>query len=403
MRACLLKQLRGLFLVCLLSHTVLAQDGEHAPDLLAEDESRPVAKWMDDQFLMPVMKPYDDTKRWLHEEINLDVAAQYVAIYQRATGGRRPREHTIENLTVFGQWHLIDNAESGSGAVGFYFEHRNNITKAKGGEFSREVGSTFDTHDYASNNRTALRRLWWRQRFARDQITLTVGKIHHGSYYNGNAFAGSTSTQFFSQPFATNPARQFDADGLGANLKITPKESFYVSMGFGDANSKNTTSGFNSIDDAEFFKAAELGLTPTIDGWGKGTYRFTFWHTDETEGHDDGLGFALSFDQELGQSLGAFLRYGYSDPDLNRIEHLLAVGLVIRNPVGIEGDLLGVGFSWDRGDSAVGDEYALEAFYRAQMSTHVQLSPSILMVFDPARSSKSNPVAVFGLRVRTLF
>jgi len=294
-------------------------------------------------------------------------------------------------------------AQSGKGSVGFYFEHRNNITPARGGLFSTEVGSTFNTHDYASKNRTALRRLWWRQHFAHDKMAITVGKIHQGSYYNRNAFAGSTSKQFLSEPFATNPTRRFGGDGLGANLTITPSQDYYLSMGFGDANGKNNTSGFNSIDDAEFFKAFELGLTPTIEGWGRGNYRFTFWHTDETEDHDDGLGFALSFDQELGKSLGVFLRYGYSDPDLNRIEHLLAVGFVIRNPAGMEGDLLGVGFTWDRGDSAVGDEYALEAFYRAQMSTHVQLSPSILLVFDPARSSKDNPVAVFGLRIRTLF
>lgn len=272
-----------------------------------------------------MLQPYLDAKQWTRNELSLDVGMQHTAIYQRATGGRRPRDTAVSNFVLFGQWHLLNDPVWGKGLVGFSFERRDTLTDATAREFSRELGVRYDTHDLGigTRDRTALRQLWWQQQLADDQIVLTLGKLHLGSHYNRNAFAGSTSRQFISQPFSTNPARFFPSDGLGANLKITPNKHYYITAGFGDANGQNTTSGFNTIDHGDLFTAGEFALTPAINELGQGNYRFTLWHIAETNRNDDGFGFALSFDQEIGKKLGAFLRYGYSDPDLDRIEHLV--------------------------------------------------------------------------------
>jgi hypothetical protein len=66
------------------------------------------------------------------------------------------------------------------------------------------------------------------------------------------------------------------------------------------------------------------------------------------------------------------------------------------------GDLFGVGFSWDRPDSKSGSEYALEMFYRFQVTTHLQVTPSFLLAIDPVNSD-SDAVGVFGIRARVLF
>jgi carbohydrate-selective porin OprB len=236
-----------------------------------------------------------------------------------------------------------------------------------------------------------------------DKLVFTIGKLHPENYYDLNSFAGSGSTKFISEPFAANPTRLFPTDALGLNMAIHPSNKYYLTFGFNDANGKPTTSGFNSIDESEFFKAFLFGLTPYFDGLGQGNYRFTFWHTDETDKHEDGLGFLLSFDQELGESLGVFLKYGYSEPKLDSIEHLISMGFVIRDPWSKKGDLMGVGFSWDSPSNRVRDEYSIETFYRFQITTHLQLTPNVLFIINPSEKQNKGALAVFGFRFRALF
>ncbi|MHC4132178.1 MAG: carbohydrate porin [Planctomycetota bacterium] len=102
-------------------------------------------------------------------------------------------------------------------------------------------------------------------------------------------------------------------------------------------------------------------------------------------------------------SLGLFARYGYTSDEVTTIENFVSGGFVIRNPFNIDGNLFGVGVSWDENSTTKKDEYALEVFYRVQATRLLQITPSILIVFDPAQSDKTEPVAVFGIRARTLF
>jgi carbohydrate-selective porin OprB len=353
-----------------------------------------------------MLRPYTNARKHLHDEYRFDVAMEHVLVYQRATGGRRPREQSTYNFTFFGQWHISDDPNIDQGIMGFSFEERDNVTNHGVADFSSEVGSSFQTHGLRTDerSRTALRQLWWRKRFADNKVTLTLGKIHHAAYYNRNRFAGNARTHFLSFPFSRNINRLTPEDGLGANVNIKVNDDFYVSTGFGDARANNKTSGFDTIEDGDLFTAVELGLTPTIEGAGKGNYRFTVWHTDEeTDVGNEGYGFALSFDQDLGEDFGVFTRYGYSEPEVTGIEHFASGGFIVRHPWGVEEDLLGVGISWDKTSDTEKDEFAVELFYRAQVTRHLQISPSILVVFDPVVSDKTEPVAVFGIRARALF
>ncbi|MBW1671442.1 MAG: carbohydrate porin [Deltaproteobacteria bacterium] len=364
-----------------------------------------MGKWLEDKIVLKLLEPYTDAKKWLHDKTKLEIAMQQLLFCQSATGGRNPNDTAISNFTFFGQWHLVDHSFLGKGSLGYYVERRDNLADATVTDFSDEVGAAWGSNDFgiSTRDRTALRQLWWEQRMFEEKLALTVGKLHTENYYDRNSFAGSGSTKFVSQPFAINPARLFPSDALGLNVAVYPGNNYYLTFGFHDANGKTTTSGFNSIDKSELFKAFLLALTPVFDGLGRGNYRFTFWHTDETDDHDDGLGFLISFDQELGKSLGVFLKYGYSEPKLNKIEHLISTGFVIRNPWKMQGDLMGAGFSWDSPGNGARDEYAIEMFYRVQLTTHVQLTPSVVFIFNPYKKENSGALAVFGLRCRALF
>jgi carbohydrate-selective porin OprB len=264
----------------------------------------------------------------------------------------------VGDLDFFGQWRLVDTPDFGKGELGFLVEYRHNITDNNVREFSDAVGTEYATNNWniAGSDRFAVRQLWWEHRFADDALIVTFGKLRARSYYNGNRFA----------------------------------------------NSSVTKTGFDTFGDGDFFSAVEVGLTPEFEGLGRGIYRFTLWHTDKSVRSGEGAGFTVSFDQDMGESLGLFLRYGYGDPDAARIEHLLAGGLVVRNPFAMTGDLFGVGLSWDRPDSAAGSEYAFETFYRFQLTTHLQITPSFLLAINPVNSD-SDLVGVFGIRARVLF
>jgi hypothetical protein len=386
--------------------SVHAQESESVEELLDEDVFKEyVEKTIDDEPVREFLRPYQGLKELLSTEIGLDVAMQHVLLYQRATGGRRPRDTAISNLSVFGEWRpfIVDGPP---GKAGFSFERRDTLSNATVPRFSSEVGTAYRTNDLSisTRDRTALRQLWWKHWLADGRLALSIGKLNASSYYDRNRFAGSSSTGFFSQPFATNPTRRFPGDGLGFNLTFEVSDLVQITGGVQDANGNNTSSGFGTIGDGDLFAAVGLHLTPAFDGLGAGNYRFTLWHTDETDATDDGVGFLASCDQDLGEGLGAFLRYGYSERQVGRLEHLVSAGLIVEEPFGLDrGGKLGVGVAWTRGNRDDDGEVSTELIYRFQLTTNVQVTPSVLVVFDPQRSDKEDPVAVFGIRMRLLF
>jgi len=385
---------------------VHAQETESVEDLLDEEERlERVEAWIQPPPFGDLTQPYFELKKWLATEVGLDVGMQDVVIYQRATGGRRPRDAAINNFTIFGDWHPFA-ARGVAGEMGFSFERRDTLSNATFREFSAAVGAGYQTNDFsiAARDRTALRQLWWKQPLGDGRLVLTLGKINASSYYDRNRLAGSASTGFFSQPFATNPTRGFPGDGLGFNLTWTLSERVQFTGGVQDANGNNERSGFNTIGDGELFAAVGIRFMPVLDDLGAGNYRLLLWHTDESSRTDDGFGFLASFDQDLGDTLGAFLRYGYSERDVGRFEHSVSTGLVFRDPFGFEhGDVAGVGVAWTRANHADEGEVSTELFYRVQLTQNIQITPNVLVVFDPQNSDKADPVAVFGMRVRVLF
>lgn len=363
------------------------------------------ATWLDDTVIDPLLKPYYKTRQYVSDEFHLDIGAAHTLIYQGSFGNRDESTTGVSNFDFFGEWRLIEDETLGEGAAGFLLRDRRNFTDAGSAEFSAGLGSVWSVNDTNTvDDTTALIQLWWKQRLADDAIALTVGKIDQGVYFNRNRYAGSDKKQFMSQPMATNRARNFPGNGLGANLEIIPADWFYVSTGFGDANGDNLTSGFNSVGDGEFLWAFEAGWTPEFDDLGKGVYRFTVHHLDATDTQKEGWGLSLSFDQDFGDTFAGFARYSISDDEHHPVEQVLAGGFVIRDPFGHPGDMFGIGSSWSRPTASDDrDQYALELFYRLKLSRHIEVTPDIQFIFDPAENNESDPVVVLGMRLRAEF
>ena len=112
----------------------------------------------------------------------------------------------------------------------------------------------------------------------------------------------------------------------------------------------------------------------------------------------------MSFDQDLGNNLVPFLRYGYQDRDLRNTKNVISGGLGVLRPFGREDDVLGVGLSWgDAEDGDLQDQYVGEVFYRLQATGKIQVTPGVQMIVDPSRNAEDDVVGVFSLRVRVVF
>jgi carbohydrate-selective porin OprB len=115
------------------------------------------------------------------------------------------------------------------------------------------------------------------------------------------------------------------------------------------------------------------------------------------------FGWALSCDQNITGNWGVFLRYGDNDGGINSIKRILSVGLSSLAPFGRKNDQAGVGINYTHPtDDTLRDEYAVDIFYRFQLTEGFELSADTQLIADPS-ASDNDAVAVFGLRARLLY
>ena len=212
-----------------------------------------------------------------------------------------------------------------------------------------------------------------------------------------------------NRAFSSNPALNYPGNGLGAVLAWQVTDHFYIGGCVADANGVETEAGFHSLRSGDFFAAVEAGLTLDLHGLGKGTYRFTAWHSDRASLVDlpEDHGLALSIDQEAGRGIVPFFRASWSDAHATGIHALIAAGVGIEGPLGREDDVLGVGLAWGQSsEDGVADQFTAEAFYRLQLAPGIQWTfgaQAVLNAVDPGGGDSEETVGIFEMRVRVAF
>ena len=67
-------------------------------------------------------------------------------------------------------------------------------------------------------------------------------------------------------------------------------------------------------------------------------------------------------------------------------------------------NLLGIGVNWGEPSESFGttldDQYAVEAFYRLQLSDETALTTDVQLLLDPALNPEADSIWVLGLRLR---
>src|SRR6185369_16362551 len=143
-------------------------------------------------------------------------------------------------------------------------------------ELRNDLGSLWSPNDSTSDDYSKINQLWWGQRFADGRIGFLAGKIDPGSRINTNRFAGSGNTQFFGQPFATNPARSFPDNGIGLMARWEATDWLYFHYTMSDSDAVSTYSPFKTIH-GRWLYAGEVGFKPILPQLGEGNYRLMIY------------------------------------------------------------------------------------------------------------------------------
>lgn len=381
-----------------------ADDGDGS-DENVEEKTIEAAKPAPDAWVPIDLRFYNAKQQWkkeLRARTGIDFALESTTIYQIASGGGDANDAMVNTTGLFSTWSMWQHANGiDRFGIGFQAETRDNFSGSSFQDMTAENGTLWSPNDSTSDDYAKINQLWFGQKYDQGKYILLVGKIDPGSEINGNRYAGSGNTQFFSQPFATNPGRAFPDNGLGVLARYTPNQWMHVQAAFSDSSAVGNHSPITTID-GNWFYTAELVLKPKLTGLGVGHYRFLLYYRDTSP--DATTGWSISFDQDLGDRFGVFLRYGGNDGDAGAISHIVSTGAALRRPLGRANDQSGIGVSWTHpADSDLRDEYSAETYYRMHLTEFLEVSASAQLVLNPSANEGDDAIGVFGLRMRVLF
>ena len=282
--------------------------------------------------------------------------------------------------------------------------------------------------------------------FLDGRLGLKVGKLDVHSCHDENAYANDETDQFITGMFARYAGSIFpELDSYyapGVSLTFSPAE--IVDLTVTAAN--GVGSGFEDIT-SNAYGVGQVNIKPGLLGR-EGNYRFYYIYdarnftdiSDSTKTNETNTAFGLSFDQEVIDGIGLFVRYAAQDDDvefrseswddLNENSVVDSGEMVpeVSNPVK---SALSFGASlsgslWGRGDDVVGiaygvlqnndksttyfsaisnpdDEGHFEIYYKLGFSDHFTLTPDLQVVTNAGGNADNDTITVYGLRAQMNF
>lgn len=387
-----------------------------APDDISRKVERldqPRESMVEGTLLDPVLDRWQSVTDTLESETGLTVGVAYTTLYQRLTdkkGSNDPKEGAVGDLDIFGEWSLPGSAADRSWFVGYQAEMRHRVfTSSRPSELGASAGSLWGTTNGFNTQDMSLVQLWWQQAFFDEALTYRVGKVDQANFFDVGTL-NSANLFFSNAAFSDNPTIPFPGNGLGAAVSLSPADDWYLTVGVGDANGRKTHMGFSSFhDERDYFTAADFGFTPKLRGYGQGYYQFTVWHTDGRKTHtrekqSSGKGFALRFEQYLGEKVLPFVTWSRASGGAKPVRQLVTAGIGFADILGYKDDIVAVAVAWGQPeDSSRQNQYTAEVFYRMQIADYLQVTPDIQIIRDPSNNRNNKTIGVFGLRLRLEF
>ena len=350
----------------------------------------------------------------IYQRTRIRFSASYTMVYQHAFDGSGPRDALGSDLDVVAGWAPVGRKGRNQGGLEMKLQGRYKIgTEIAPSGLSTTIDSLWPTVDGFGIEPFSLTQLYWSQDLLGDRLRVLFGNLSPYSTFFGNRI-NSSSLFFFNYAFSDNPAVFFPGNGLGLHVIYNFSSRWTLAVGVQNANGIKTEIDPSTVEQGEFWYAAEVDFSPHIRGLGPGTYRLGAWSVDPREqaGTGGGQGFVISIDQQFAKRLIGFLRYEFQGAGLVTrevdLQSLTGTKQALRFGVGFEGpipalphDYLGVGLAWgEPSDSPAEDSYIGEIFYRTQLTDSSHLTVGLQAIQS---STIFDQVAVFSARYRFEF
>jgi porin len=199
--------------------------------------------------------------------------------------------------------------------------------------------------------------------------------------------------------FRNSPVVEFPSNSAGARFGFAPADIIEADVIAVDADGD-----WEDVFDAMFiagqvnfkFKIAGLDGNYRVIGWGNGS-NHTRWLNAEKD-KEINYGWGLSFDQELTDVLGVFMRYGWQDPKVYTngsafsLTHSWSAGPQVKGVLwNRPDDVLGVGIGQilpskkykEVNGLKAKPESHLEMYYNFKVNEHFSLSPDLQIIWRP--------------------
>ncbi len=259
-------------------------------------------------------------------------------------------------------------------------------------------------------NRDYLLTAWYKHTFTFNEnktLGLTVGIIDSTDYMDENAFANDEFTQFMNQALINGPNMFLPSYDLGAAFEW--QMGRFSVKGVGMALGSNGEEG--QFDSPYNFYGIQLGCQVDF-GLGEGNYRLIVDTTSRDfinvagTGKERKVAALFSFDQQLGETLGAWLRLGqHSDKASVDFSNIYSGGLNISGKLwGREGDNVGIGCARMGGGNRGIDYTDVFEVYARMVFNHIfGVTGDVQYMKDSMALGESPRGWIFGLRLTAEF
>lgn len=206
------------------------------------------------------------------------------------------------------------------------------------------------------------------------KLGITGGLIDGTDYLDENAYANDEFVQFMNQVLTNAPNGFVPSHDVGGA----------VEWEFGQFTLKGVAMSVGENDDARSYQfyGAKLGYTVGTK-LGEGHYRVNVQWTSKDFNNITGDDLEskqcviLSFDQQLGEILGAWIRFGWQDDDAAiQVKALYSGGLDINGRLWRrEQDNIGIGYAYvDGGNQDLDNAHVFETYVRFLLNKNVALT-----------------------------
>lgn len=263
-----------------------------------------------------------------------------------------------------------------------------------------------DYTDINGRNRDYLLTFWYKYTFGFGEdhtLGLSGGIVDATDYLDENAYANDEFTQFMNEALVNGPNGFFPSYDIGGVAQWV--------YGNWSVNLVGMNVGENDDDNSYQYYGAQLGYK--LDTYlGQGTYRIIVDGTSKQFLNENGskkrlMAATLSFDQELGDIFGAWIRFGWQDDEaLIDYDVLLSGGLNITGKwYGRENDNIGIGYAYLDGENALDYTQVAEVYWRFVLNDYFAAAADVQYMkdkYDPDELSDLDGV-IAGIRMTAEF